>query len=493
MVEAGWNRDWRAELRKLITLLLSTLVSGLAVANELPDFGNAADVVLSKSREQQLGRRVMLQLRNAGVILDDPQLTEYVSLLGSRLASHAHEGDYQFEFFVVNDSRINAFAMPGGHIGVNSGLILASDNESELAGVLAHEVSHVTQRHIARSIYDNQRSSLISIAAMIAAALLAATTDGSGDAMAGLMTAGQAAAAQRQLNFTRANEYEADRIGIDVLAAAGFDPNGMSSFFEKLSRRYGASGQMIPELLRSHPYSASRVAEARGRARLLPAVTNVDSPGYGLAKARLIVLTQPTPEAALAVLEPSAGSSAPADRYGRALALMRAGLHDDAERIFRGLIAESPGIVAYRIGQAEALFEGGVTDEAMAVYRDAIRLSPRNVPLTISYAERLIEAGEPSRAHAILLDLLNNVRPTPAQIQLLARAANAEGDVPNAHNYMAEYYLSIGNLPLALNQLRMALELPDVNAVDQARFRAKLERLIEFLPEEERAQAAIPR
>jgi predicted Zn-dependent protease len=413
MVEAGWNRDWRAELRKLITLLLSTLVSGLAVANELPDFGNAADVVLSKSREQQLGRRVMLQLRNAGVILDDPQLTEYVSLLGSRLASHAHEGDYQFEFFVVNDSRINAFAMPGGHIGVNSGL----------------------------------------------------------------MTAGQAAAAQRQLNFTRANEYEADRIGIDVLAAAGFDPNGMSSFFEKLSRRYGASGQMIPELLRSHPYSASRVAEARGRARLLPAVTNVDSPGYGLAKARLIVLTQPTPEAALAVLEPSAGSSAPADRYGRALALMRAGLHDDAERIFRGLIAESPGIVAYRIGQAEALFEGGVTDEAMAVYRDAIRLSPRNVPLTISYAERLIEAGEPSRAHAILL----------------ARAANAEGDVPNAHNYMAEYYLSIGNLPLALNQLRMALELPDVNAVDQARFRAKLERLIEFLPEEERAQAAIPR
>jgi predicted Zn-dependent protease len=479
-------------VRKLCTLLLA-FAAAVVNGAELPDFGSAADTVLSKSREQQLGRSVMLQLRNAGVVLDDPQLTEYIGLLGSRLASQANDGDHQFEFFVVNDSQINAFAMPGGHIGVNSGLILASDNESELAGVLAHEVSHVTQRHIARSMYDNQRSSIMSVATMIAAVLLGVATDASGDAMTGLMTAGQAAAAQRQLNFTRANEYEADRIGIDVLSAAGFDPNGMSSFFEKLSRRYGGSSDVIPELLRSHPVSASRVAEARGRARTLPQVTNVDSVGYGLAKARLTVLTQPTAEAALAVYEPRRDSILPADRYGRALALMRAGLHDDAERLYRGLIDESPGVVAYRIGQAEALFESGLTDQAMAVYKEAIALSPRNVPLTISYAERLIESGQPDKAHAILLDLLNNVRPTPAQIQLIARAANAEGDIANAHNYMAEYYISIGNLPLALNQLRMALESPDIHEVDRARFRAKLDRLIEYLPEEERAQQSIPR
>ena len=474
---------------RLTLIACGALLGGLAAGNELPDFGSAADVLLSKSREQQIGRSVMLQLRNAGVILDDPQLTEYVSLLGSRLASQANDGEHEFEFFVVNDSRINAFAMPGGYIGVNSGLIQASENESELASVLAHEVSHVTQRHIARSLYDNQRSSILSMATMLAAVLLGAATDMSGDAMQGLMTVGQAAAAQRQINFTRANEHEADRIGIDVLAAAGFDPNGMSSFFEKLSRRYGSSSQVVPEYLRSHPVSATRVAEARGRARSMPQTTNVDSAGYGLAKARLLVLTQPTAEAALAVVEPRTESDLPADRYARALALTRAGLHDTAEQLFRELREESPSIIAYRLGQAEALFEDGLVEQAMTVYDEAIALSPRNVPLTLSLAERLIESGQPAAAHRLLLDLLNNVRPTPAQIQLIARAANAEGDVANAHNYMSEYYLSIGNLPLALNQLRMALESPNVNSVDRSRFEAKIDRIIEYLPEEERALA----
>lgn len=479
-------------MRRLLTLL-AAIFTAASAANELPDFGNAADAVLSKSREKQLGRSVILQLRNADVILDDPQLTEYISLLGSRLASQANDGDFDFQFFVVNDNRINAFAMPGGYIGVNSGLILASENESELAGVMAHEVSHVTQRHIARSLYDNQRSSIMTLATTIAAALLGVATDASSDAMIGLMTAGQAMAAQRQINFTRSNEHEADRIGIDVLASAGFDPNAMASFFEKLSRRSGSTAQIMPEMLRTHPVSASRVAEARSRARTLPAVTNVDSTGYGLAKARLIALTQPTGEAAMAVFEQRANSDLPADRYGRALAFSRIGLHDDSYRLFRGLIDEAPNVVAFRIGAAEALFDGGLTEEAMSIYREAIRLSPRNVPLTISYAEALIEIGQPSLAHEVLLDLLNNVRPTPAQIQLIARAANAEGDIANSHYYMAEYYLSIGNLPLALNQLRSALNAPDVHSVDLSRYRARLEQLIEVLPEEERASAGIPR
>ena len=125
----------------------------------------------------------MLQLRNAGVVVDDPFLTEYVSTLGSQLATHANNGEFDFDFFVVKDDRINAFALPGGYIGVNSGLILASETESELAGVLAHEISHVTQRHIARAAYDNQRTSIVSMAAMLAALVLGAATDMSGDAM----------------------------------------------------------------------------------------------------------------------------------------------------------------------------------------------------------------------------------------------------------------------------------------------------------------------
>lgn len=473
-------------------LLLTLLATGITSGNELPDFGSAANAALSKSRERQIGRSAMLQLRMAGAVLDDPMLTEYVSLLGSQIASQANDGEHRFDFFVVNDDRINAFAMPGGFIGVNSGLILASENESELAGVLAHEVSHVTQRHIARSVYDNQRSSIISIATMIAALVLGAATDVSGDAAQGLMMAGQAAMAQRQLNFTRSNEYEADRIGIEVLAAAGFDPGGMSSFFEKLARRYGTSGQIVPEYLRSHPISAQRVAEARARARNLPRVANVDSFAYGLARARLLALTPGTGEQAMEQFASAVDSPLPADRYGRALALQRIGLNDNAERIFGALVAEYPTITAFRIGQAEALFADDLTEQSMQVYREAMALSPRNIPLTISYAESLIAAGEASEAHRVLLDLLNNVPPTPAQIQLIARAANAEGDIANAHNYMSEYYLSIGNLQLALRQLQLALELPDTNAVDRSRFHAKIERIIEYMPEEERARMPRP-
>ena len=461
-----------------------------AQASRLPDFGSPADSVLSKSRERQLGRSVMLQLRNAGVIMDDPLLTEYVGVLGARLASQANDGDHSFEFFVVQDNQINAFAMPGGYIGINSGLLLASENESELAGVLAHEVSHVTQRHIARSLYDNQRNSILSMATMLAAILLGATTDMSGQAMTGIMTAGQAAAVQRQINFTRGNEHEADRIGMEVLSKAGFDPSGMGSFFEKLARRYGLSSQYVPAILQTHPVTTERIAEARDRARQLPKQENVDSISYGLAKARIEVLTASTPEAALAVFDHKLDPNTAANRYGRALALTRLGRNDEAERAFRELIGENAGIIAYRIGQAEALMQSGQTQLALDAYQEGSRLFPRNIPLTISHAEALIATDRPREAHELLLDLLNNVRPTPAQIQLIARAANAEGDIGNSLYYMAEYYISIGNLPLAVNQIRMAMESPDVNSIDQARYRAKLEQWTEYLSDEDRERLA---
>ena len=482
-------------MKKLIAMFAAVALQSAAAAprDDLPDFGSPADAALSKSKEAQLGRGVMLQLRNAGVVVEDPQLTEYIGTLGSQLASHANNGEFDFDFFLVNDDRINAFALPGGFIGVNSGLILASDTESELAGVLAHEVSHVTQRHIARSIYDNQRTSLVSMAAMLAAILLGAASDSSGEAMQGVVGASQAMAIQRQINFTRANEYEADRVGMEVLSSAGFDPNGMSSFFEKLGKRYGASTQYIPELLQTHPVSTERVAEARMRARQLPQTKATDSMAYGLAKARLRALNAPTPEAAMALFQSrtdSADSASQADRYGLALASMRLALNDTAEQLFRDLSEDYPTVIAFKIGQAEAAMASGLTDDAMQLYKESVRLFPRNRPLTISYAEALIAAGKAAEAHEILLDLLNNVEPTPEQLRLIARAANAEGDVGNAYFYMSYYYTAIGNLPLAINQLRMALESPGVHTVDRARFEARLAQLIEYLPEEQRDQLA---
>jgi predicted Zn-dependent protease len=154
--------------------------------------------------------------------------------------------------------------------------------------------------------------------------------------------------------------------------------------------------------------------------------------------------------------------------------------------LFRGLIEDYPNVMAFRVGQAEALAASGATATALEVYGDAIRLFPRNVPLTISYAETLIAAGKPAEAHELLLDLLNNVPPTAEQLRLIARAANAEGDVANAYFYMSYYYAAIGNLPLAIDQVRLALETPDANDVDRARFRSRLDQLIEYLPDEQR-------
>jgi beta-barrel assembly-enhancing protease len=481
-------------VRTWLTILAAVLTLPVHSA-ELPDFGTPADSALSKSREAQIGRGAMLQLRNAGVVVDDPFLTEYVSTLGSRLATHVNDGEFDFNFFVVKDDSINAFALPGGFVGVNSGLILASETESELAGVLAHEVSHVTQRHIARSVYDNQRASIVSLATMLAALVLGAATDMSGDAMQGIILGSQGLAAQRQINFTRSNEHEADRVGIELLAGAGFDPYGMSAFFEKLGRRYGGSTQYVPALLQTHPVTSERVAEARGRARQLPSMAHTSSPTYALTKTRLIALNAPTPEAALAAFRDKGDEASPEDRYGLALASMRMSLHDNAELLFRDLIAEFPNTMAFRVGRAEALAQSGSTAAALDLYAESIRLFPRNVPLTISYAETLISADRAAEAHDLLLDLLNNVPPTPEQLRLIARAANAEGDVANAYFYMSYYYATIGNLPFAIGQVRMALETPSANGVDRARFRSRLDQLIEYLPDDERdlATSSSPR
>lgn len=474
-------------MNRCIVILISLLWGQVLLAQEpnLPDFGSPVDAVINKNQEVQLGRSVVAQLRAAGAILEDPQLKEYIQDLGAKLVGHANDGTQSFEFFVVDDEAINAFAVPGGFIGINSGLILASENESELAGVLAHEIAHVTQRHTARSIYDSQRTSMLSLATMIAAVLLGAATDSS-DAVQGAVMAGQAGAMQRQINFTRANEREADRIGIETLASAGFNANGMATFFEKLGRRYGMARQQVPAILQTHPVSIDRIAEARERTRLLPVAHPTDSMSYGLVKSRLMIQHARTPEAAHAIFESRMRGDAtdPSTRYGFALSLVQLGLFDEADRLFSDLAREHPGAIAFWIARAETLMRTGFVEAALAVYVEAVDLFPRNVPLTISYAEALIVAGEPAQSHELLLDLLNNVPPTPEQIRLIARAANAEGDIGNAHYYMGEYYLSVGNGPLAIGQLRMALESPGVNSVDRARYQARLAQVGEWMADE---------
>ena len=217
---------------------------------------------------------------------------------GDIAAQANNEGISVLSFFVIEYPVVNAFALPGGFIGVHTGLLEATRNEDELAGVLAHEVSHVTQRHIARSIHSGQRQSIMSMAIMLGA-ILAAAAGAGGDAVQGAIAVAQGTAAQQQINFTRSNEYEADRVGIAALAAAGFDPQGMASFFEVISGSNTPMEYRTPEFLRTHPVSSARIAESRSRARDYPPVHTNDTVNYGIARARILVASKDTPEEAV--------------------------------------------------------------------------------------------------------------------------------------------------------------------------------------------------
>ncbi len=474
--------------RTLLTLMLATLlfVSGTGSAQvNLPDIGSPADATLPKSEEAQIGRAIMAQLRAQGKVIDDPELTEYINDIGHRIAAQANNGDYEFTFFVVDDPQINAFALPGGFIGVHTGLLEATRNEDELAGVLAHEIAHVTQRHIARAVHANSRQSIITMAMMLGA-ILAGVGGASPDALQGAIAVAQGTAAQQQINFTRNNEYEADRVGMAALAGAGFDPNGMSSFFEVISSAGGPSQARVPEFMRTHPVTSTRIAETRSRARDYEPVQTVDSVNYGIARSRALIRHQLTPEAAVQRFErEDYKDQSDPQRYGRALAYMRAGRYQEANRIFEELSDKDKEVIAYHIGLAQSQLEMDDHAAALATFERAFKLFPRNVPLVVHYAEALLHLQQPAKAHKILLDLLNNVPPTPEQVRLIARAAEQAGDTAEAYYYMGEYSIMIGNLPQGVEFLRQALKLPELQEIQRMRFEARIDFLQEYMSEEQ--------
>lgn len=471
----------------LAGLLLLTGARGAEV--KLPDIGSPADAILSKSEEAQIGRAIMRSIRASGQLVEDPQITEYVNEIGHRVAAQANDGDHKFTFFVVDEPSINAFALPGGFIGVHTGLLEATRSEDELAGVLAHEVAHVTQRHIARAVHANSRQSLLSTAIMLGA-ILAGAAGAGGDAVQGAIAVAQGSSAQAQINFTRSNEYEADRVGIEALALAGFDPNGMASFFEVISRSENAPHEYrLPEFLRTHPVGSTRIAEARNRAREYPNVVTNDSSNYGVARARLLVARQKTSEEAVEYFERQKYEyMSSAQRYGLAVAYERDGQYLKAIRIYEELANKEPEVIAHHIGLADSQLALERIDEARATFERAKELFPRNTPLIIHYAEALIRLGEPRYAHEILLDLLNNTPPTPDQVRLIARAANEAGEYAEANYYMAEYRFMIGDLVGGVNFLRQALNSPDLEEIQRIRFEARIDFIREFMTEEQLQQ-----
>ncbi|MEO1581969.1 MAG: M48 family metalloprotease [Pseudomonadota bacterium] len=484
-------------IRTLLTILGAAILVALAGsaapdANaqdfELPNIGSPADALLPRNEEARIGRQMMRMFYARDMVVDDPELTEYINALGNELVGHANNGDYNFEFFVVADPSVNAFALPGGFIGVHTGLIQLTRGEDELASVLAHEIAHVTQRHIARTIHDNSRASILTMAAMLGAIALSAATGAGGEVIEGAIATTQAVSVQSQINFTRGYEYEADRVGINTLAQAGFQADAMADFFARMGKRTNSSLNTSLdqfEYLRTHPVSSSRTAEAKARARKMrPIEPREDSVSYGLMKARTHALFSDSTAIALAYFNAETDASL----YGRGLVALAEDKPFDAVEIFEELIEDQKEVIPYHIALAQALVAADDVPRALDTLAKAQELFPRNVPLTIRYAKILLDTGRAEQAHALLLDLLNNVPPTPEQVRLIARAAIDSGQTAEAHYYMAEYNIMTGNLVQAVILLRRASRLAGVTEIQRARFLARADFVSEYLSEAQRVE-----
>ena len=494
------------ELRKSLTAFAAACVVGLSVGvawaegtngpqQELPDLGSPATAAVSLEEEYQVGQMWARQMRAQGLVLEDPEVSAYIQEIGHSISSHAEEeGQHQFNYFVVRDPVINAFAMPGGFIAINSGLILATRNENELAGVMAHETAHVTQRHLVRGMIDQTHAGLVSAAAMLAAILIGATAGrGNPSGMEGAILGAQSAAIQHQINYTRSQEFEADRIGIGTMASAGYDPLGMASMFEELSRNSPDPARMKQvEFLIDHPLSAERVAEARNRAAQIGRVYHNDSLGYRLMRERLRSLVD-NPQFALDYYDnllKNGGGMTIEERYGKAIADIYTRNPAAAIPELQALLREYPKVNEFYGALGQAYLANGQTKESQAVLDKALTLFPRDVPITIRLADTLMHAGDNKRAQLILDDLFNQVEPTPNQAKLIAKAANAAGDVADSYYYMADFYLMNGDLMMASSQLQLALGLPDLNAIQRARISAMLQEVRAAMPKNHKTTVA---
>lgn len=426
---------------------------------ELPDMGASADGIMTPISEQRLGQSFMRSVRNSMKVLDDPLVNDYLQSLGKRLVASAKGGGRPFSFFVIDDRRMNAFAGPGGYIGVFSGLILSADSESELAAVLAHEIAHVTQRHLLRSIEDQQKLMAPATALLIAAAILGAQI--SPDAGLAAAVGAQAALAQHQINFTRDNEKEADRIGITSLAAAGFEPHAMPAFFERISKATRIYETSAPEFLRTHPVESNRIAEALSRADLYGYRQRSDDLRYYLVRASLREQILGSPAKAVEyftqTLAEERHRNEEADRYGLALALTHGRQLEPAREEAKRLLGKRPTEVAYVLLDAEIDQRGGRAPEALRKLTEALRMQPSSYPLLMGQAEAAMAAGQPRVAIQALSQAARQ-RPEDSRIQqMLSDAYLKQGNAYGVHRHLAERHYLEGQLESAVRQLEVGL------------------------------------
>ncbi len=457
------------------------LFTGLVFADtsslDLPDIGDSAGSLLSPEHERRLGNAFLRQVRQRAPVVYDPEVEEYINTLGFKLASNSDNSSQPFTFFVIKDPLVNAFAGPGGVIGMHSGVILNSESESELAAVMAHEIAHVTQRHLVRFFEEADRMSL-PMAAAIIGAIIVGTQNSQAGAAALAATAGLNI--QNQINFTRANEQEADRIGMQILQRADFDPRGMPAFFERLQQASKYYQGNAPEFLRTHPLTNNRVADSRARADAFPQKEVKDSKSYLQVRAKLRVQSFADPKDAIAyftrVMRETEGNIDHL-RYGYALALTEAGEYVRAKENLKQLLKKDETNVAYLIALGDIEKKRGNYRNSLIVYQEAYKYYSDYRPLVLNYSKALLDAGQPDEARKILRRYGSANEADITYYHLLSQAEGQTGSQIESGIAKAEYYYLLGDTELAIKRLELARTQGTPDYYQKERIDARLAQL----------------
>ncbi len=453
----------------------------LATDFGLPEIGDPAGNALTPSEERRLGRAFMRSIRNSMKVVADPLLSAYIRSLGSKLVAGSGALGTEFQFFMVEAPQINAFAGPAGSIGVFTGLITTAESESELASVVAHEIAHVTQKHLVRSFDAAKRMSLPATALAIAALVIGAATK-NGQAGAVAASGIQAGFIQSQINFTRSNEEEADHVGMQTLAGSGFDPRAMPTFFSRMGKnnRLYDNGQ-LPDYLLTHPVTSNRIADAFGRAEEHPYRQKPDSLAFHLSRARLKVSSFAASEDSVAhfrkTLKDGRYRNETAQRYGYLLSLTANREFDDAREQLQILLKTAPEQVAFIVAQSNLEIASGQPKVGLATLKNGLKQHPDSYPLTIYIAQALLDMEQPDEVIQLLTYYLED-RPDELELyKLLARASGDAGDKTRGHQYLAEYYYHSGALKQAKQHLETALKDRTLSYYDSAKMAARLKEI----------------
>ena len=447
---------------KRLTLLLLLCISPCAMSDGLPDLGDASQAVLNPAQERQIGQQGMLEIRSGRQFLDDAEINDYLNQLGDKLVESSAEPALGFEFFAINDYNINAFAMPGGFIGVNAGLLLTTQSESELAAVLSHEIAHVTQHHTAQMLAGQRGDSVASMAAL-AVAILAARSNpqASQAAIAGV----QAGSIQRQLNFTRAHEQEADRIGLEILQKSGFNVHAMPEFLDRLQRATRLLEGNAPNYLRTHPITSDRIADIGNRVSKQPYRLIPDSLNFLLVRTKLIVMQKTAPDA-IAYFSDALGAQKHgnplAQRYGLVSALLRNNEIGRAAEELATLVKQARNDPMARSNPMLETLSGRVKRAekndagALAFYRAAVQTFPQHRALIYDYADLLLNSNQAETAVKLLTEQITRHPSDTTLYDLQARSYAMLGKRFEQHQAQAYSYAWQGNLHAAIEQLELA-------------------------------------